>query len=183
MSIAAGTRSAASPHAPSTGCRLPQNRLVVLTHLPHHAADISGYSAQHMLELARRPDIRRAQEYVISGYLAQRCISCCRKQEQPDLYSQYHEGFRSQAAEWPQQPVHNAVSWLKVRPALPIRLQRFRVTLSMLHMVSIMRASCGCTSLPAAALVCHQQQPSQDSVPTRTCGAVQTSAPECKHDM
>jgi Hypothetical methyltransferase len=34
-------------------------------------------------------------------------------QEQPDLYSQYHEGFRRQAAEWPQQPVDVALSWLK----------------------------------------------------------------------
>lgn len=36
-------------------------------------------------------------------------------QEQPDLYSQYHEGFRRQAAEWPQQPVDAALSWLKAR--------------------------------------------------------------------
>ena len=52
--------------------------------------------------------------------------SACNTQEQPDLYSQYHEGFRRQAAEWPQQPVDAALSWLKVQATphkwhLPLR--------------------------------------------------------------
>lgn len=41
-------------------------------------------------------------------------------QEQPDLYSQYHEGFRRQAAEWPQQPVDAASAWLKACPVLQL---------------------------------------------------------------
>ncbi|KAK9820076.1 hypothetical protein WJX72_005839 [[Myrmecia] bisecta] len=37
-------------------------------------------------------------------------------QEQPDLYEQYHEGFRSQTQGWPVQPVELAIAWLKGSP-------------------------------------------------------------------
>lgn len=38
-------------------------------------------------------------------------------QGEPDLYDQYHEGFRRQASDWPQQPVELAIAWLKAKPA------------------------------------------------------------------
>ncbi len=38
-------------------------------------------------------------------------------QEDPDLYQQYHEGFRQQTAGWPRQPVDVAIDWLRGKPA------------------------------------------------------------------
>lgn len=46
-----------------------------------------------------------------------------RAQGDPDLYDQYHEGFRRQAADWPQQPVDLAIAWLKAS-LLPLPAQR-----------------------------------------------------------
>ncbi|KAL0030942.1 hypothetical protein WJX79_003108 [Trebouxia sp. C0005] len=34
-------------------------------------------------------------------------------QGQPDLFEQYHEGFREQTQHWPVQPIDLAISWLK----------------------------------------------------------------------
>jgi ribosomal RNA-processing protein 8 len=36
---------------------------------------------------------------------------------QPELYAQYHEGFRRQTEGWPAQPVDAALAWLAARPA------------------------------------------------------------------
>ena len=38
-------------------------------------------------------------------------------QAEPDLYQQYHEGFRQQTAGWPRQPVDVAIDWLRGKPA------------------------------------------------------------------
>ena len=38
-------------------------------------------------------------------------------QDDPDLYQQYHEGFRQQTAGWPRQPVDVAIDWLRGKPA------------------------------------------------------------------
>lgn len=38
-------------------------------------------------------------------------------QEQPEMFTQYHEGFRQQTLGWPKLPVDVAISWLKGRPA------------------------------------------------------------------
>ena len=38
-------------------------------------------------------------------------------QGDPDLYQQYHEGFRQQTAGWPRQPVDVAIDWLRGKPA------------------------------------------------------------------
>lgn len=37
--------------------------------------------------------------------------------EEPELYEAYHEGFRSQAARWPQRPVQVIAEWLRRQPA------------------------------------------------------------------
>ncbi|GAB4816142.1 hypothetical protein N2152v2_003188 [Parachlorella kessleri] len=37
-------------------------------------------------------------------------------QQQPDLYEQYHEGFREQTKGWPVQPVEVAIRWLAQKP-------------------------------------------------------------------
>ena len=36
--------------------------------------------------------------------------------EEPQLYHIYHEGFRSQAARWPQRPVQVIANWLRPQP-------------------------------------------------------------------
>lgn len=44
------------------------------------------------------------------------CACCATPQEQPDLYKQYHEGFRQQTQGWPRQPVDVAIAWLAAKP-------------------------------------------------------------------
>ena len=37
-------------------------------------------------------------------------------QQQPELFTQYHEGFQQQVKAWPSQPLDAAISWLKGKP-------------------------------------------------------------------
>mmetsp|Transcript_21513 Transcript_21513/g.59786 ORF Transcript_21513/g.59786 Transcript_21513/m.59786 type:complete len:506 (+) Transcript_21513:76-1593(+) len=37
--------------------------------------------------------------------------------EEPELFTQYHEGFRQQASQWPKLPVDVAINWLKGKPS------------------------------------------------------------------
>ena len=37
-------------------------------------------------------------------------------QETPELYQEYHQGYREQTKQWPERPVDRAIAWLKKKP-------------------------------------------------------------------